>query len=52
MTANFSTPDDDVISRKLSVHQDQRVPKELLDKHYEITECVKWIQGSQFKKVS
>ncbi|XP_052099458.1 2-(3-amino-3-carboxypropyl)histidine synthase subunit 2-like [Mytilus californianus] len=52
MTANFSSPDEDVISRKLDVYSGGNVSKDLLEKFYEIQDCIKWIQKNDFKKIA
>lgn len=51
MTANFSSPDEDVISRKLDVNSGGNVSKDLLEEFYEIQDCIEWIQKHDYKKV-
>ena len=54
MAANFSSPDEDVINRKVNVFHDSHidVPDSNQETVYEIMECIEWIQKNNFKGVS
>jgi hypothetical protein len=54
MAANFSSPDEDVINRKVNVFHDSHidVPDSNQETVYEIMECIEWIQKNNFKRVS